>query len=1156
MKTATPFFACALALSALLLSNATQATNLSELPLKPSVLAKPNVIIGMDDSGSMGFEVLLYTNDGAFWWDYNAQAGWGIDAAHPYPPLRTVTALKYNSVGTASSQWRKMAFLFPNGTGTGNRVYGDASNDHFAIMPTTQFAFLRWSGIYKDSNGVYQMPPTLPELSPVSNPQYYNPLVTYNPWAPAQLSTGFVTPAAATVTAVKSHPVLGSYTFNLSSAAGIAANQGTNMVFTALPGMRIPAGAQISVCNSSNGSCGSWSTLASDSNASTSGVTRVAMAYFPATYWVKESCTVPSTPSIGTDSCTTAPDGSTLQRYEIKSGNTFPSGRTYAAELQNFANWFQYYRKRNLMLAGAMGMTMEYLTGMRIGVIPFNNLSGNITMYDADATANTANRLRVAGIFYETQGNGGTPTRETLRYIGEQYKRTDQTSGKYNVVQFACQRNSAFIVTDGFANASSVAIPSYDSGKSAATWGYGTAPYETTYSGTLADLALRYYTNNPRPDLASGVVPSSSTDTNNNPHMNVYGLTLGTRGTIFFGESTAQPTSTSAWPNPTQDRNPASVDDLWHATINARGKMYLANTPDQTALRVQAGFNDMLDQWGAQGSIAVSAVNLDRSDSQAYIGSYDPRGWIGDLTANPISSSTAVISTTPNWSASTRLTAATWSNRVIVTSTGTTGVDFSAANVGATVNPNSALYSNQQIIDYLRGDRSNEGTLLRTRQALLGPVVNAEPVLARNEHMVYLASGDGMLHAFDTATGNEQWAYAPEETQAALGVSAQRGWIYQTLLDATPSYAQLSTGRKLLVGGLGAAGRSYYALDVTSPRGLTTAAAAAQFQWTFPASTDTTNKALMGYTVGRPLIARSATDGDVVLVTSGYDNGNTIGDGKGRLWVLNASTGAVIKTFQTTVGTNSAEAGLANVAGFLEADGTMRYAYGGDLLGNIWRFDLARTGGGTLNAELVATLKDGSGNLQPITATPELAWVSGNRVIFVGTGRLLDVTDFGNTAVQSFYAIADGATLSNARTGLVAQTYTQATDTISANAVNWSSSRGWYVDLPAGQQANTDPIVTYGAVTFTTNVEGGTNCTQSSSLYLLDITTGSRVVNSTFVGQQISTVATSSRVITLRVVNGRLVGTTHKSDNSVFQTPLPMGQVINPSKNAWKEIRR
>lgn len=1159
MRSALQLAVRALALAGLLASVVARATNLAELPLKASVLAKPHVVFGMDDSGSMDSEVMLYNNDGAFWWDFNAASGWGVDGAHPNPALAAITSTWFNAVGDASARWRKLVYLFPNGTGVGNRVYGDDDNDHFAVPPTTQFAFVRWSGLYHDAAAArYRSAPSNPAQSPLHNPLYYNPLVSYTPWAPAQLSTGPVTPANAPINAARSHPVYGVGTFNLT--ANVGASTAGNMGFTALPGMRVPAGSQKNVCDANNGGCAGWVNVAADEAAAAGRVTRVAMAYYPATYWVKEAC-VPQNTSAANDTCASAPDGSTLKRYEIKNGNTFPSGRSYADEMQNFANWFQYYRKRKLMLAGAMGETMEGLTGMRLGVVPFNNLAGNVTIYDADAAAAANNRLRVAGIFYESNGNGGTPTRETLKYIGEQFKRTDISGGKYNVIQFACQRNNAFIVTDGFANASAVGVPAWDAGKSAATWGVG-APYATTFDRSLADLALRYYTNNPRPPtdlvhgLAAGALNATPSDTNTSLHMNTYGLTLGARGTLFLSEATPAPNLAAAWPNPSANRSPTSVDDLWHATINGRGKMYLATTPEETALRIRAGLDDILSQEGAQGGIAVSAVNLDRSDAQAYLGVYNPRGWAGDLTANPIDINTAAVGATPNWSAASLLAARDWTTRTVFTSSAALGVDFSAGTVGGAANPDPASFTDQVVVDYLRGSRAGEGSTVRARSSLLGAVVNAEPVLARDERMVYLASGDGMLHAFDTASGAEQWAYAPPDTLANLGKSVQRGWVYQTLLDATPAYARLSSGRKLLVGGLGAAGRSYYALDVTTPRGITAAQAQAQFKWIFPTAGDAANRAHMGFTTGRPVIARTAADGDVVLVSSGYDNGQAIGDGKGRLWLLNASSGAVIKTFRTTVGAAGNEAGLAAVSAFKEADGTARYAYGGDLLGNVWRFDLTAAGAGDINGELLASLKDAAGNAQPVTASPELATIAGRRVVLVGSGRLLDVTDFGSGLTQSFYAIAEGAVLPNARAGLVRQTYTRATDTLSANSVNWTTDRGWYVDLPAGEQVNTDPIVAYGAVAFVTNVNGGSNCAQSSTLYLVDIGTGSKVADSTFVSQTIASNATSSRVITLRVVGGKIIGVAHRSDNTVYQRELPLGQVIRPTKNSWKEIRR
>ena len=1127
MKTSIQLAASVVALTGLLVGAASQATPLSELPLKASVLAKPNVILGMDDSGSMDSEIMLDAADGVMWWNFDTGRGW--DTA----------GVLYRHVNLGeywSSTWRRYFYLFPNGNGTGLNIKPENTYGDWSLPPTSQFGWARSSAY---------------------NPQYYNPTVTYPEWATAYTYAAF---PQATPSAARGHPIYGGGGNVVDLTTTRAASQSTSLYFTAVNGMTIPAGATSNVCDTSIGGCGGWTAVgAADVAAQSTKVTKVAMSYWPATYWVRATgtwdCTVPGTPSVGTDSCALAPDGQKLRRIEIRSTvTTYPSGRTYTAELQNFANWFQYHRKRRLSANGAMGETLEAMTGLRMGIIRMNSLpadSTRVTMYDLDSTSAANNGKAILKNMYEIDSNVGTPTRPLLRRIGHEFL---QSAGP---IQYACQRNVAMIVTDGYASAAAQSTSTYPT-YSSATWGAG-APYATTYSGTLADIALSYYTTTlGNSSFPTGRLPPGTTDTNTNLHMNTYALTLGAMGDLYRGETTPNPTTTGAWVNPNTDFNPSAVDDLWHATINGRGKLYLASAASETANKLLTAFNDIQSQNFAQGSVAVSAVNLDRSDSQAYLGVYNPRGWAGDLTANPIDITTAAVSSTPNWSAATVLAAKAWSTRVIFTSNASAGIDFSSANIGATVNPDTATFTdNNAVVEYLRGNRTGEGTTYRTRNSLIGAVVNAEPVLARDERMVYLASGDGMLHALDTATGAEQWAYAPPDTLAALGRSIERGWVFQTVLDASPVYARLSNGNKLLVGGLGAAGRSYYALDVTSPRGLDTAGAIAQFRWIFPTAADTANRANMGFTVGRPVIARTAADGNVVLVTSGYDNAQAIGDSRGRLWVLNATTGAVIRSFRTTAGAvhPGQEAGLTQVSAFKESDGTTRYVYGGDLRGNLWKFDLTRVGT-DLDAELLATLLDAGGLAQPVTTAPELTTVAGQRVVLVGTGRLLDIGDFGSSNVQSFYAIADGATLTNARSGLIRQTYTRATDTMSTNTVNWTTNRGWYFDLTAGEQSNTDPTVAYGAVAFVTNVNGASDCSQSAYMYLIDIGTGTKVSTSTFVSQTIATNATSSRVIALRVVNGRIIGTTHRSDNTVYQREMPVGQTIQPAKNAWREIRR
>ena len=1127
-KTALQAIVSTVALAGLLTGFAAQATNLAELPLKASVLAKPNVILGFDDSGSMDLEIMIDSNDGVFWWDHTNGNGWNAAGT-----------LHRRIGGGTDSQWRRFVYLFPVGQGGGKNIKSVAATGDYIVPPTSQFGFLR---------------------SSTYNPQYYNPAITYQPWGAAHGYPATTFPQA-TATAARVHPLLGGATNTVDLTVDWSADTSNiNMHFQALRGMKLPAGSSKLQCGTgtATGSCGSWGTVSATADETVGGNTmRLAMKMYPATYWIPATgswdCTVDTAASVGTRSCDLAPDGTKMRRIEIRSTeSSYPSGRDYAGEMQNFANWFQYHRKRRLATNAAMSKVLENINGLKLGLLMMqggssttHNLSTGtrIKMYDLDSTSSADNGLGVLKILYEIDSNLRTPTRQTLLRIGQEFEHASGPIG------FACQRNAAFIVTDGYANADNISNSLYT--YSQATYGSG-VPYATTHAKTLADIALGYYTRilRPAPSFPEGKVPTTAIDTNPNLHMNTYAVTLGARGTLYKGETTPLPTTTSAWLDHTADFEPTAVDDLWHATINGRGQMYLATTPTETAIKIQSAMNDILSQNGSQSGLAVSSVNLDRGDSQAYLGTYNPAGWSGNLQARSIDKTTGEVGAEA-WSATAKLDAKAWTSRKIATFDGTSGVGFTAGAVGSTVNPGSVYGDTNLLMNYLRGDRTGEGTLWRKRVSLIGPVINAEPLLSRTDKLVYVASGEGMLHAFDTVTGEEHWAFVPSFALSEIGKTAERMYTFRTKLDARPVLGASGT-KRILVGGMGAAGRGYYALDVSSPRDMSEATLASKAMWQFPASSDATTQAKMGYTVGQPVVVKSADHGPVVLVTSGYDNGFTIGDGKGRMWMLNADTGAILKEFVTTEGTTGAEAGLAHVSGFLEKDGTVRYAYGGDLLGNVWVFDLK-----LLTTTRLAVLKDKDGLKQPVTAAPELVLHQGKRVVLVGTGRLLDIGDFGSSKTQSFYAIADGTELTDVRGGaLVKQVYNRsASPQLTSNPVDWTSARGWYFDLPAGEQANTQPTIAYGAVAFVTNMNGATDCSQSSYLYLVDVLGGTVVKDSTLASFLISDTATSSRVITLRVVGGKIVGTTHTSDNKVFRRELPLDKSIKASKNAWREVR-
>src|SRR6056297_3287189 len=124
--------------------------NLSQSPLFLITPVQPSLIMAVDDSGSMDGEVIFPTNDGALWWNTDRDSFSDINGD-----------LNFNTEGGANSDWKKYVYLFPNGedgSGGHRRRYADSSHDHYAIPPTTNFAFARspaYNAIYFDPSQKY-----------------------------------------------------------------------------------------------------------------------------------------------------------------------------------------------------------------------------------------------------------------------------------------------------------------------------------------------------------------------------------------------------------------------------------------------------------------------------------------------------------------------------------------------------------------------------------------------------------------------------------------------------------------------------------------------------------------------------------------------------------------------------------------------------------------------------------------------------------------------------------------------------------------------------------------------------------------------------------------------------------------------------------------
>jgi type IV pilus assembly protein PilY1 len=141
MKAQLQFTLILAALGCLLAGAARSDTAVAQLPLKASVLAKPNIIFGLDDSGSMDWEILLDTTQGMVWW--SGTSAWDAGSQRPF----------------RTSGDFPMGYLFPLGTATGTALYDMDSYWGQAIAPINQLAWTRsnrFNPIYYDSLATYR----------------------------------------------------------------------------------------------------------------------------------------------------------------------------------------------------------------------------------------------------------------------------------------------------------------------------------------------------------------------------------------------------------------------------------------------------------------------------------------------------------------------------------------------------------------------------------------------------------------------------------------------------------------------------------------------------------------------------------------------------------------------------------------------------------------------------------------------------------------------------------------------------------------------------------------------------------------------------------------------------------------------------------------
>ena len=482
------------------------------------------------------------------------------------------------------------------------------------------------------------------------------------------------------------------------------------------------------------------------------------------------------------------------------------------------------------------------------------------------------------------------------------------TAGPY----LGCRRNYHIMMTDGRWNSSpsggqrdgvnSLTLPDstvYADGTAAQI--AKTRVFRDTASNTLADWAFRSWSDplqvaasltgslQPTADyLKAPATESFGNDRAGNPavldrywnprynpanwpHMVTYTIGASSDATTWpgaptiFGPTAKVPygydgsfpdfvTGNKTWPD-MGNGEPVRALDLWHASINGRGRFYAVNKAED----MEQAFRDIFEQINAlvepgTGSTAASGASITRNEVGLFTAAYNPKdAWKGYVAAQKVLKDGSIVSH-PGWggqSSAVKLDALAGVNNRLILSWNdkwasspapgrpTGGAPFKwtgdESNLSAAQklwlqrnpsdNTDQGATKGQQRLDYVRGDRSLEGVdpggytsakPFRQRHSRQGDIINSDvwyvgapasnyPLKgylqftdARKARtpMIYVGGNDGMLHGFSADDGIEKIAYVPRGVIPTLNQLTNPAYnnAHRYYVDGSPMSGDIDLG--------------------------------------------------------------------------------------------------------------------------------------------------------------------------------------------------------------------------------------------------------------------------------------------------------------------------------------------------------------------------
>lgn len=717
-------------------------------------------------------------------------------------------------------------------------------------------------------------------------------------------------------------------------------------------------------------------------------------------------------------------------------------------------------------------------------------VSGSVTQAQADANYN-ALISSINGL----SAVANTPLAETYyeitRYMRGMAPYYNSTPATYtSPIQYRCQKNYGVVITDG--------LPTFD---------------------------RTFPTNDP---LGGNRLPNWDGVNNDGNNLNGDGegdtLYLDDIAKFAFDidmRSTGTDAAGKSWNAvdfPKQNMNTYTVgftadnDMLSDAASNGQGRYYQAT--DSTGLNnaLSSALSDITSKAGSGGAGTVSGTTIS-SGSSFYQTTYDPKDWRGTIKSFGFTSTGAVNTSTALWNTDTTIVPGatapayqswnTASNAAVTLAYG----NFSAAQQ-ATLS--QGLPTGITGIDLVEWSKGTNKTGLKARSVLLGDIINSPLVLASptdktasdlsgdTSYTSYLTTkaanmnaslvvnaNDGFVNVINSVNGTLRYGYMPSSVLPSLRLIADPTYIngvsHKFLVDGQIGVydAQFNSAWKTLaIGGTGAGGKAFYALQLFDASAGNVMRAL--WEVSGPTTANTANVFNdLGYAYARPEVARLADGRWAAFISNGYGSNS----GVAALYVLDVRDGSLIK--KIVVDSSETTNGLSSVKLKVNSQNVVQAAYGGDLRGRLWKFDLSATApdswGVAFSGKPLFTTAGGAS--QPITAQPLLADNSlGGKQIFFGTGKFNETADKTNKDLQAFYSVwdADGGsgqlTVSSLQPQAITGSFSGSSGqllTTTQNDTTYPGEKGWYLPLVynnvlTGERVINQASIVLGRIIFTT----------------------------------------------------------------------------------------